>query len=77
MFLERYQTPALPFITDKEAALEASRLIDDHGELAGDVAAANAGLSRDRGNAVSFCRWRQIERLIVFLSESDGEQTRH
>ncbi len=77
MFLERIQQSAPPFIIDKEAALEASRLIADHGELAGEVAAANAGLSRDRGNAVSFCRWRQIERLIAFLSETDGEQTRH
>lgn len=77
MFLERFQPSAPPFIIDREAALEASRLIADHGPLAAEVATANADLSRDRGNVVSFCRWRQIARLIAFLSETDGEQTRH
>ena len=77
MFLRQIESPALPFIADREAALDAARLIDDHGDCAGDVAAANAGLFRDRGNAVSYCRWRQIERLIGILTEADGEQTRH
>lgn len=77
MFLRHTISPPLPFIADREAALDAARLIEDHGECASDVAAANAGLFRDRGNAVSFCRWRQIERLIDILTEADGEQTRH
>ena len=77
MVPNRNESPALPFIADRDAALDAARLIDDHGDCAADVAAANAGLYRDRGNALSFCRWRQIERLIGIMTESGGEQTRH
>lgn len=77
MFPRQHTSPAIPFIADREAALDAARLIDDHGECAADVAAANAGLSRDRGNAIGFCRWRQIERLIDIMTEAEGEQTRH
>jgi hypothetical protein len=41
------------------------------------VAAGHAEVSRDRGNVVHFCRWRQIERLIVAMADPHTEQTRH
>jgi hypothetical protein len=66
-----------PFIADRAAALDAARLIDDHGGDAGARAAARAALSRDRGNVVHFCRWRQIERLIAVMTDANSEQTRH
>ena len=65
------------YIADRQSALDAARLIVDHGDGAVGAAAARANLSRDRGNVVHFCRWRQIERLIAAMHEADGEQTRH
>jgi hypothetical protein len=70
------QTNALPFVPDRATALDALRLIDDHGDLAALAAKAEADRSRNAGNIVSFCRWRQIGRLIAAL-EPGGEQTRH
>lgn len=66
-----------PFVTDRKAALEATRLIDDHGSDARARAKALASISRDRGNVIHFCRWRQIERLIGAMTDAGPEQTRH
>ena len=41
------------------------------GAFAGSEAAARAGRSRDLGNVVHFCRWREIERMIELLSSFD------
>lgn len=38
------------------------------GDNAGYEAAARADHSRDLGNHIRFCHWRQIERMIVLLS---------
>ena len=35
---------------------------------AGVEAAVRADRYRDLGNAINFCRWRQIERVIMILS---------
>ena len=67
----------MPFVTDRQSALEASDFIARFGDDAGFEAAARAEASRDRGNVVHFCRWRQIERLILVLSSPTGEQTLH
>ncbi len=45
------------------------------GDDAGCEAAARADASRDRGNVVSFCRWRQIERLIGVLQHPAARGT--
>jgi hypothetical protein len=59
---------ALPFLADATAVADANDLISTYGDDAGYQAAARADASRDRGNAIHFARWRQIERLIVLLS---------
>lgn len=67
----------IAFVTDRKAALDAAHMIDEHGVAAGAQAAALAEISRDRGNIVHFCRWRQIERLIGAMTDAGAEQTRH
>jgi hypothetical protein len=56
-----------PYLDRREVA-EANALIRDFGEEAGCEAAARADRSRDLGNHIHFCRWRQIERLVVLMS---------
>lgn len=57
-----------PFLVDRATIDEAHLLIDEHGEEAGFAAAARAEHYRALGNHVHFARWRQIERLITYLS---------
>lgn len=67
-----------PFVADRASALDAARLIAELGDdAAAAVAAGHAEVSRDRGNIVHFCRWRQIERLIAVMADPQAEQTRH
>ena len=56
-------------LADRAALAEASNLIDRFGAFAPSEAARLAGQSRDAGNVIHFCRWRQIERMIVMLSD--------
>ena len=67
----------LPHLTDRASVSEASELIRRFGEGAGSEAAARADRSRDLGNHIHFCRWRQIERLIVLLSVGRAVGTIH
>ena len=66
-----------PFVADRQSALDAARLLTDHGHHAFGQAIARADESRDRGNVVTFCRWRQIAALIAVMNDSCGSQTRH
>lgn len=70
-------TPALPYLADAREVAEATQLIAQFGESAGCEAAARADRSRDLGNHIHFCRWRQIERLIVLLSIGRAVGTIH
>jgi hypothetical protein len=56
-------------IADRAALHEAVALIERLGDFAGSEAARQAGRSRELGNVVHFCRWRQIERMIVMLRD--------
>jgi hypothetical protein len=58
----------LPYLADTREVADAAELIRAFGDDAGSEAAARADRSRDLGNHVHFCRWRQIERLVVLLS---------
>jgi hypothetical protein len=58
----------LPYLGDRAQVADAAELIRFFGEEAGSEAAARADRSRDLGNHIHFCRWRQIERLVVLLS---------
>ena len=69
------------FVADRASALDAVRLLDLHGHGAGEEAGVRARRSRDRGNVASFCRWRQIERLLAVMqadrAAGDVALTRH
>lgn len=67
----------MPYLSDATAFHDAADLIARHGDAAGGVAATRAGRSRDIGNVVHFCRWRQIERLIAVLALPSAVGTVH
>jgi len=58
----------MPYIAGRNALNEASDLMNRFGDDAVLEAAARAEQSRDDGNLVRFCHWRQIERVIATLS---------
>ena len=66
-----------PFIAGRRALAEASDLIDRFGEEAALEAAMRAQRSRDAGNVLHFCHWRQIERVIATLSSDEVRGTVH
>ncbi len=58
----------MPMLTSRKSYDDAADLIARFGDNAGYEAAALADRSRDLGNHIRFCHWRQIERMIVVLS---------
>lgn len=76
MIGDRMHLPA-PFLSDRVAVDEAHALIARHGDEAGYAAAARAEQYRVLGNHIHFARWRQIERLITYLSIDDVLGTVH
>jgi hypothetical protein len=66
-----------PFITGRAALNDAAALIDTFGDDAGFEAASRAEHSRDAGNVLRFCHWRQIERVIAALACDQVRGTIH
>ena len=66
-----------PFISGRLALAEASDLIERFGDDAGLEAAVRAERSRDAGNVMRFCHWRQIERVIATLSSDEVRGSVH
>ncbi len=66
-----------PFISGRRALSDAAMLIDTFGDDAGFEAASRAEHSRDAGNVMRFCHWRQIERVIATLSSDQVSGTVH
>lgn len=66
-----------PFIHGRLALSDASDLIERFGDDAGFEAAVRAERSRDSGNVVRFCHWRQIERVIATLASDEVQGTVH
>ena len=66
-----------PYLSHRDSFIEATALIDKFGEHAGFEAAARADKYRDLGNHINFCRWRQIERLIILMSIQAAVGTVH
>ena len=56
------------FYVEPRDVAEATTLMDTFGPKAGMEAAERAVQSRNVGNHLHYCRWRQIERLIIMLS---------
>lgn len=67
----------LPYLRDRDDVADAAELIRRFGETAALEAAARADRSRDIGNHIHFCRWRQIERLIDLLAADVPVSTVH
>lgn len=67
----------MPYVHDRRAITDARDLIEAYGAGAGYEAAMRADKSRDIGNHIHFCHWRQIERLIVLLSVERAIGTLH
>ena len=51
------------------AFVEASALIERFGDYAASEAAQRARRSRELGNHVHFCRWREVARMIDMLAD--------
>jgi hypothetical protein len=66
-----------PFIHGRVALADAHDLIERYGDDAGFEAAARADRSRDDGNVMRFCHWRQIERVIATLSSDEVRGSIH
>lgn len=66
-----------PFIAGRAALNDAAALIDAFGDNAGYEAASRAEHSRDAGNVIRFCHWRQIERVIATLASDEVRGTIH
>jgi hypothetical protein len=58
----------LPLYVEPRDVVEAETLMTRFGAEAGIEAAERAIKSRNVGNHLHYCRWRQIERLIIMLS---------
>jgi hypothetical protein len=65
------------FIVDRATIDGATDLIDGFGTDAEREAAVRAADSRDRGNIIHFCRWRQIERIVAVLTDDAVQGTVH
>ena len=66
-----------PFLPDRAMVAEATDLIAHFGFDAALEAASRADRSRDLGNVLHFCRWRQVERLITLLTAEEPIGTVH
>lgn len=58
----------LPYLTSRKSLDDATDLIAQFGTSAGLEAQLRADASREKGNHIHFCHWRQIERLIVLMT---------
>lgn len=67
----------MPYINGRRSLADAALLLETYGDDAGFEAAARAEASRDRGNVLRFCHWRQIERVIVTLTDREVHGTIH
>ena len=65
------------YLADGSPAADAADLIQRFGEHAASEAACRASRSRNLGNVIHYCRWRQIERMITLLGERTPAGTIH
>ena len=65
------------FIAGRAAVTDTVNLIEEFGPDAPIAAAMRAAKSRDAGNVLRFCHWRQIERLSALLASNNIEGSLH
>jgi hypothetical protein len=75
--MQRSRETVIPYVANRAVVADATDLIAHFGGDAAFEAAARADRSRDLGNVVHFCRWRQVERLVVLLSVDEATGTVH
>ena len=68
---------APPYLADRTQVNAATDLIVRFGDHAAAEAEARAGASRNVGNHIHFCRWRQVGRLIDWLAAGRAGGTVH
>ena len=56
-----------PYIHGRRTVRDMAELVDRFGAEAVLIAASRARDSRNAGNVLAFCHWRQIERVIAAL----------
>ena len=65
------------YIADRSGIEQATALLHELGDSAFAEAASRAVRYRELGNAIRFCEWRQIERVLVVLAQSSAVGTVH
>ena len=65
------------FIAGRSAVTDAVSLVAEYGVDAPLAAAMRAVQSRELGNVLKFCHWRQIERLSALLASNNIEGSLH
>lgn len=70
-------TTQLPMLANRRSYDDTAALMEAFGEMAGHEAAVRADRSRDLGNHIHFCHWRQVERMIILLSIPEAIGTVH
>ncbi|GAO40753.1 hypothetical protein SCH01S_51_00850 [Sphingomonas changbaiensis NBRC 104936] len=75
--MEKSRVTSPPYVADRAVLADATDLIARFGIDAAIEAASRADRSRDLGNVVHFCRWRQVERLVVLLNADEVTGTVH
>jgi hypothetical protein len=73
----RMRVYPMPYVADRAMLADATDLIARFGGDAPFEAAARADRSRDLGNVLHFCRWRQVERLVAMLTVDEAIGTVH
>jgi len=68
-----------PILNGRKAFEAAEALTREFGEDAAMAASLRAAQSRARDNAVTFCHWREVERLVGWMTDGDvvAGATRH
>lgn len=62
-----------PFLSGRFAVEQAEAMVREHGDDAGLAAAMRVQMYRGRDNAVMFCRWREVERLVALSGVQPGQ----
>ena len=65
------------YLQDREAVFDAAKLVEEFGVDASKEATARANKSREKGNVVHFCRWRQIKRLVDWMDSGETASVPH
>lgn len=68
---------AAPYLAATRPHRDAADLLATYGPHAAEEAAARAERSRQLGNHVHFCRWREVGRMIATLGRGRVSETLH